>query len=79
MLSLEKTKTAKIAPEIHNILKTEAARHNIALFDLVDLILTDWIRRQGLSLPPAQRARATTPDLFLVGPATRRDDDDQDA
>lgn len=79
MISLDKTKTAKIAPEIHNILKTEAARNNIALFDLVDLILTDWIRRQGLSLPPAQRARATTPDLFLVGPATHRGDDDRDA
>lgn len=79
MISLDKTKTAKIAPEIHNILKTEAARHNIALFDLVDLILTEWIRRQGLALPPAQRARSTTPDLFLVGPATPHDEDHRDA
>lgn len=60
-------KTTKIPPQLHLILKREAANAGISLGDLLELLLIDWARRQGLKTPPPRRQIPTTPDIFLVG------------
>lgn len=61
-------KTTKINPQLHAVLKVEAARMGISITDLVEVILSDYLRRQGTAIPEPRATRATQ-DLFLVGNA----------
>lgn len=60
-------KTVKLHPAIHAQIKAEAARAGLPLSDLLETVLTDWLRRQGLPCPPVQYRRSTAHDLFQVG------------
>lgn len=64
-------KTLKVPPALHAVLKSEAASNGIALTDLAELILIDWLRRRGVNVPSSQGVKGTQPDLFLVGQPDR--------
>lgn len=61
-------KTTKVSPEIHALVKAEAAAAGVPMIDLVEMILCDWIRRQGLPLPNGTALKVHQADLFLVRP-----------
>lgn len=67
MITTNNWKTIKIPPALHAIMKSEAARNGLPLTDLVETILIEWLRRQGLSGPEPQYAKPNGPDLLLVG------------
>lgn len=58
-------KTTKVPPAVHAIIKAEAAKNGMSLSDLTELILIDWIRRQGLAAPEPQREGRSQGSLFL--------------
>lgn len=60
-------KTTKVPPALHAIIKSEAAKMGISLTDLMEIILSDWLRRQGAPVPPLQNTLRNANDLFLVG------------
>lgn len=60
-------KTTKLPPHLHASLKAHAAQNGMALADLMEIIVIDWFRRQGLPSPPALRVTTRQTDLFLQG------------
>ena len=70
MIPTNHWKTVKIPPALHAVIKAEAAANGLPLADMLETILTDWLRRRGLAAPPLQRARSSQPDLLLVGAPT---------
>jgi len=66
-MTINEWKTVKVPPALHAVCKSEAAKHGISLTDFMEIIMLDWIKRQGLHSPPAQSKSSKLTDLFLVG------------
>lgn len=58
-------KTVKVHPQLHAVIKSQAAAAGMSLHDLVELILTDWARRRAIPVPHSRRSTDALPDLFL--------------
>jgi len=71
---IETWKTTKINPELHAILKSEAALQGMAMADLLEIIVADWIRKRGVQLPPARRIASIQADLLRLVPPDVPDD-----
>jgi len=76
MLQTNLWKTVKLHPQLHASLKAQAAANGLPLSDLLETILQDWLRRQGIQTPPVVYRKATSHDLFLAGGSNPRDDRD---
>jgi len=71
MLEMNRWKTVKVPPQLHVVLKTEAARNGLSLADLLETVLLDWTRRTGIKTPePVISPERKQNDLFLVAPAS---------
>jgi len=71
---IETWKTTKINPELHAILKSEAALQGMALADLLEIVIADWIRKRGVQLPPARRIASIQGDFLNLIPQDALDD-----
>lgn len=65
--STDQWKTTKVPPVLHAVIKSEAAKLGVSMADLIEIIFQDWLRRQGIPVPPLQRTIRTREDLFVVG------------
>lgn len=66
-MNLADWKTTKVPRELHAVIKARAAQEGISLTDLIEIILLDWLRRQGIPAPGAQSREGMRRDLFLEG------------
>lgn len=74
MLPTNLWKTVKLPPALHAQLKSEAAANGLPIADLLEMIISEWLRRRGLGAAPTQRPKSMQPDLLLVGdPNPQRD------
>lgn len=67
MLPTNLWKTVKMPPALHAQLKAEAAANGLPIADLLEMIISEWLRRRGLGVAPTPRPKPKQPDLLLVG------------
>lgn len=60
-------KTTKLPPALHALIKSESAKMGISLTDMLEIILTDWLRRAGHPTPRPQSNLQAQKDFLISG------------
>lgn len=66
-LTKDKWKTTKLHPAMHSAIKSEAAELGVFMTDLIEIIFSEWLRRQGAHVPPLQSTTRAQIDLMISG------------